>query len=216
MILDRYLKNIESPPSENSVLKPLVEGEKVLIQNQTGRFPLKWEKTGTVVEVLPFDQYIVKVSGSNRLTRRNRKFLRMYEPALTKDNLIVPEDNNTNVNEKEPESAWGARRIISPLPDSVSDRRGFKPNATDNARRIPPSDATENVQLLPNLDVNVDRRIVIPNASESNSRTVNIRPTVTPQESVGLRRSSRVNEGTTSRFKDYITGDDMEALEDDQ
>ena len=34
-----------------------------------------------VIEVLPHDQYVVRVDGSRRLTRRNRKFLRIYNPA---------------------------------------------------------------------------------------------------------------------------------------
>ena len=55
VIGDRYLKKLEEIPSKNANLRPIREGEKVLIQNQTGRFPLRWEKTGTVVEILPFD-----------------------------------------------------------------------------------------------------------------------------------------------------------------
>ena len=36
----------------------------------------------TVVEVLNFDQYIIKVHGSGRLTRRKRKFLHRYTQTL--------------------------------------------------------------------------------------------------------------------------------------
>ena len=50
------------------------------IQNQTGPHPTKWNKTGVVVEVKQHDQYLVRVDGSNRLTLRNRKFLRKYTP----------------------------------------------------------------------------------------------------------------------------------------
>ena len=42
------------------------------------------------MEVLLFDQYIVKVSGSNQLTRRSRSFLRVYVPALEQEELRVP------------------------------------------------------------------------------------------------------------------------------
>ena len=48
----------------------------VAIQDQTGHTPRRWSKTGTVVEVLPHDSYVVKVDGSNRVTKRNRQFLR--------------------------------------------------------------------------------------------------------------------------------------------
>ena len=55
--------------------RPLRCGNRVFIQNQGGRHPRKWNKVGTVVEALDFDQYNVKVGGSGRITRRNRRFL---------------------------------------------------------------------------------------------------------------------------------------------
>ena len=61
-------------------LSPLKIGDAVRIQNQTGQFPKKWDKTGRVVEVKQFDQYVVRVDGSGRVTLRNRKFLRKYVP----------------------------------------------------------------------------------------------------------------------------------------
>ena len=51
-----------------------------MIQNQSGRFPTRWDKSGCVVEVKGHDQYVVKVTGTGRLTLRNRRFLRRYEP----------------------------------------------------------------------------------------------------------------------------------------
>ena len=56
-------------------LPPLVVGDLVRIQNQVGRFPNKWDKTGRVVEVRQYDQYVVRSDSSGRLTVRNRKFL---------------------------------------------------------------------------------------------------------------------------------------------
>ena len=53
---------------------------KVFIQNQTGHKPRRWDKTGEVMECKDFDQYVVKVDGSGRLTLRNRKFLRQRTP----------------------------------------------------------------------------------------------------------------------------------------
>ena len=61
-------------------LPPLSVGDLVRIQNQTGPSPLKWDKTGTVVEVRQFDQYVVRVDGTGRVTLRNRIFLRKYTP----------------------------------------------------------------------------------------------------------------------------------------
>ena len=45
-------------------LQPLSAGDHVLVQNQHGAHPNKWDKSGVVVEVRGFDQYVVKVDGS--------------------------------------------------------------------------------------------------------------------------------------------------------
>ena len=57
--------------------EPLQVGHQVSVQNLAGNYPLKWDKTGIVVEVKQFDQYGVKLDGSNRITYRNRKNLRI-------------------------------------------------------------------------------------------------------------------------------------------
>ena len=59
-------------------LPPLVVDIHVRIQNQTGAHPTQWDKTGVVIEVRQFDQYIVRDDGSGRITIRNRKFLKKY------------------------------------------------------------------------------------------------------------------------------------------
>jgi len=61
-------------------LPPLSVGDHVRLQNQVGPFPRKWDKTGVVIEVCQFDQYVVRIDGSRRVTLRNRKFLRKYVP----------------------------------------------------------------------------------------------------------------------------------------
>ena len=58
----------------------MVVGDHVRIQNQVGPSPLKWDKTGTIKKVRQFDQYVVRVDGSGRVTLRNRKFRRKYIP----------------------------------------------------------------------------------------------------------------------------------------
>ena len=74
------------------------------IQNQWGRNPIKWHKTGVVVEIRPHEQVVVKVDASRRLTLRNRRFIRELYPGKTclEDQLAVPErlgapDNNRYV-----------------------------------------------------------------------------------------------------------------------
>jgi hypothetical protein len=50
------------------------------VRIQIGHYPLKWDKTGVIIEVRQFDQYAVNVDGSARTTLPNRKFLRKYVP----------------------------------------------------------------------------------------------------------------------------------------
>ena len=57
----------------------------VRIQNQTGRHPTRWDKSGIVVEVLQYHQYGVRTDGSGRLTTRNRRYLRRYTPHPSDD-----------------------------------------------------------------------------------------------------------------------------------
>ena len=62
-------------------LQPLQVGQKVLIQNQSGagKGAKRWDKTGTVIEDKGFDKYSIKVDGSNRVTDRNRRYLRYFK-----------------------------------------------------------------------------------------------------------------------------------------
>ena len=64
-------------------LSPLAVGDHVRIQNQTGPYPTKWDKTGIVIEVRQFDQYVIRIDGSSRMTTRNHKLMRKYLPVQT-------------------------------------------------------------------------------------------------------------------------------------
>ena len=76
----RHASQRERLTEHTKVLPPLQVGDSVYIQNQVGNSPNKWDKSGKIVEVKPFDQYNVKVDCSNRLTLRNRRFLRHFLP----------------------------------------------------------------------------------------------------------------------------------------
>ena len=52
------------------------------MQNQAGNTPLKWNNTGTVVEVKPHRQYRIMIDGSRRITLRNRRFIKKIQPSL--------------------------------------------------------------------------------------------------------------------------------------
>ena len=82
---NRHMKAAERLAEHTKRLPPLSVGDLVRIQNQTGPSPLKWDtsRTGTVIEVRQYDQYVVRVDGSGRVTLRNRKFLRKYIPVYS-------------------------------------------------------------------------------------------------------------------------------------
>ena len=94
----------------------LVTGEQVVIQNQTGNYPRRWDKTGTILEPKGFDQYRVITDGSRRITLRNRRFLRK---------IVTPEER--------------ARTQI-PILDDVTEERGIGDDTTqaqeDTTNRI--------------------------------------------------------------------------------
>ena len=64
-------------------LSELEVGAVVQVQNQAGPHKNKWDVSGTVVEVLGYDSYNVRLDGSGRVTKRNRRFLRPILPYTT-------------------------------------------------------------------------------------------------------------------------------------
>ena len=77
-----YVKSLENLAEHSCLLPPFTIGSSVFIQNQTGQFPTLSDRSGTVVNVKGHDQYVVKVTGTGRLTLRNRRFLRSFKPHL--------------------------------------------------------------------------------------------------------------------------------------
>ena len=86
---NRHQKMCERLSEHTQHLPPLKVGDCVRVQNQRGPHPTKWDKSGIVVEVRQFDQYIVRLDGSGRVTLRDRKFLRKYVPVVSRDSLTI-------------------------------------------------------------------------------------------------------------------------------
>ncbi|GFR75551.1 transcription factor IIIB 90 kDa subunit [Elysia marginata] len=81
-LCNRHMRDWKRWSERTKRLPPLKVGDHIRIQNQIGPNPLKWDKTGKVIEVRQFDQYVVKVDGLGRVTLQNRKFLRQYSPVI--------------------------------------------------------------------------------------------------------------------------------------
>ena len=58
----------------------------VAVQNQTGRNPTKWDKTGMVVENKPHSQVLVGVDGSSK----NRKYVKQVIPRVSQHPTTPP------------------------------------------------------------------------------------------------------------------------------
>ena len=67
---------------------PLLQpGTKVRIQNQTNH---EWDRTGTVIEVLKYRQYTIRLDGSGRLSCRNRIHLKPIHDSTPVTPLVQP------------------------------------------------------------------------------------------------------------------------------
>ena len=117
-------------------LQPLSVGDKCFIQNQNGPHPKKWERSGIVVETLPYHQYTVKVDGSGRLTKRNRRFLRRFIPAST---TITWPTNTANITDPVDTTSIADPASTSEQPPDGTDNANNSPNVPSRSpeRRIP-------------------------------------------------------------------------------
>ena len=86
-ILERYTKKLDTVPI----------GHAVAVQNQKGRFPKKWDKTGVVVENMDHDKVLVRMDGSRRLTTRNRRFVKKIISPQDLPDQNVMQDPSTPV-----------------------------------------------------------------------------------------------------------------------
>ena len=132
----RFIKTSEKLNLHSRHLEPMTVGDQCFIQNQTGRYSKRWDRTGTVVEVGPNDQYSVKIDGSGRITIRNRRFLRKFLPASTS---IQPDPTNIGYG---PSSTIGTPHLIpdSPLsPPSPLPTQDQIPSSTQVLLPSPPT-----------------------------------------------------------------------------
>ena len=77
----RHLRTAERLSLGAKQLPPLVIGDSVAVQDMTDPCkPGKWTKTATVIEILGHDSYLLKIHGSNVMSKRNRRHLRKITP----------------------------------------------------------------------------------------------------------------------------------------
>ena len=76
----RYAKQAEVWSEHTRDLPELPVGSYVSVQNQHGNKPKRWDRSGLVIDVLPHQQYRVRMDGSGDISLRNRRFLRKIIP----------------------------------------------------------------------------------------------------------------------------------------
>ena len=72
----KLVRTIDRYDEHTRTLAPISVGDMVQVQNQEGNYPLRWDKSGIVVERLEHGQYLVKYDGSGRILLRARGHLR--------------------------------------------------------------------------------------------------------------------------------------------
>lgn len=105
-------------------LPDLEVGDRCYVQNQTGNYPKRWDRSGTIVEHFDHDSYAVKVDGTGRVTRRNRRFLRKFIPVTPTIQRLPQHPYNVQqppYNAQQPiptmsPSAYKQPRLLNPTP----------------------------------------------------------------------------------------------------
>lgn len=74
-------------------LAPLTLGKSVQVQNQTGPHANKWDLSGVVTEVLDYEAYLVKIDGTGRVSKQNRRYLK---PIRTYREILMGRESNSS------------------------------------------------------------------------------------------------------------------------
>ena len=114
-------------------LPPLKVGDHVRLQNQTGPHPTKWDRTGIIIEIRQFDQYVIRVDGSGRVTLRNRKFLRKFIPIISREPLTTLPGINTPTTTQIPSERQLHKEPVINQPLLPTSTTIIRPNAEQSA-----------------------------------------------------------------------------------
>ena len=165
--------------------EPLREGDSVFIQNQdpSSSNPKKWDRQGQVVACGQFEQNLVRVFGSGRLTLRNRRFLRKAPPTLSQDFSQKLGRTSTQHIAANPPSTETTEGVT----DSVNDHVPDSPEESLPINNESPDQTQPPIPCEPQTQIDSD----IPPATGS-------------ADPVPVRRSTRVRKET--QFYDADTG----------
>ena len=126
-------------------MPPLSVGDQVLVQNQTGRAPNKWDKSGVIVECKPHNQVNVMMDGSRKVSLRNRQFVRKIETPMPVSGVKPSQFYNAHHDEvdevqhhRSEDTGHGGRgQLLDNRDGAVSDGGILVDNQVDQQDRVP-------------------------------------------------------------------------------
>ena len=147
--MKRHYAKIEDLSNKSKPLQPLIPGDYVHVQDQAGKTPRQWNKSGKVLEVLPHDSYIVRIDGSYSTTRRNRKFLRKFTPFHKLSDPILPTSPLPPLQENWPDDTLYEPALQIPVSRLQPQPARASPQPVDEPQPVstpPPATAHEQVR----------------------------------------------------------------------
>ena len=182
----------------------------MVIQNQTGNYPRRWDKTGVVIRAKGFDQYQIMTHGSRRITLRNRKFLRKIDHPSQRFTYPSPD-----VIPSSPARQEQPQPLSQPCPPDLPRPITTTPTPLTPEPRSPNHEESFfTPQQSPSIRINqeqFDERMDAARDSPAPPPPV-ASPALPPQSEAQtqapappeIRISSRANKGKTSKYDDYI------------
>ena len=167
----RHSKEKEKWTENTKEMKPLEIADHVYLQNLVGNHPLRWERTGVVLEVKPFNQYVIRLDGSGRVTLRNRRHLRKFTPFVTTRNILspqIPQQLTHASKPSKPATPTIKVPLMTPQQPVVPDVHPIQPEAPDDHPTTHPEDNHDQPEAPPPRDKNLPlalRRLLAHNKS---------------------------------------------------
>ena len=146
----RHVRSVDAYNEHTKELPELEERDFVAVQNQHGNKPGRWDRTGIVIDKLPYRQYRIKMDGSNRPSIRNRRFLRKIDPICAEPSGPVVVRTSTSRADSAKETivdqpTSDQRSAISTQP-TPSPLQPLPPSNPTPSQPSPPSTSSETVQ----------------------------------------------------------------------
>ena len=199
-----------------------------MVQNLLGNNPLRWDKRGVIIEVLPNRQYRVKMDGSKRVSLRNRKHLRKFKPIVSEPQSLefgsptsvsLPKKTSLLPETLIPEPSSVCHEVPPPLEpalpqllhrDSEIVEQSPSPATPQPPRRVPLPMQNNTPVTAARTPAQINTPPMVVSSTPVHQTPLVYTPLSTAPDSASNqfspRRSGRSTQGQTSRFQSYVTG----------